>query len=257
MCCHYVYSLVLFSYLIPKFLETCLSKPYSIKNRGEKRKFLCGFSDLITHKLQTYHNIDCTLRSVSNWFKTDGRKKNSPIWSGQYVCDYVGCRQKYSLVIQSESLPINLMISFEKLVSHERKVKTVRCEGEERKDQAKNLIAYGTANVRNENIIENHANEYNLEYKSIFIFIIFLFYHSNKSFFRIEKPENLSTLSVIKFEHVHRKNISRDMLTDVMATKKVFENIAPSESSIKGYIQEIICDPFGYLLFSDLQVIMN
>lgn len=64
----------------------------------------------------------------------------------------------------------------------------------------------------------------------------------------------MSTLSVMKHEYIHQNKASNDFIKDLEITKKIYDNVCQSSSSIKGYVQEIHCEPFGYILFSDLQV---
>lgn len=60
---------------------------------------------------------------------------------------------------------------------------------------------------------------------------------------------------MIKSEAVSRSRISNEVFIDSSATKTITDTMClASKSNIQGYIQEIGLDPFGFLLFSDIQV---
>ena len=59
------------------------------------------------------------------------------------------------------------------------------------------------------------------------------------------------------YERRHRHRISTDLTTDIVAAKLFCLDPDPDEpksATIKGYIQLIVLDPFGYLLLSNYQV---
>ncbi len=43
--------------------------------KGQRKRFLVGFDDFITKKLQIGHNFNCCLKRISNWFKLDNSRK--------------------------------------------------------------------------------------------------------------------------------------------------------------------------------------
>ena len=43
--------------------------------KGQRKRFLVGFDDFITKKLQNMHNFNCCLKRISNWFKSDNSRK--------------------------------------------------------------------------------------------------------------------------------------------------------------------------------------
>lgn len=59
----------------------------------------------------------------------------------------------------------------------------------------------------------------------------------------------------MRSEFVHRFKISSDIFIDSIATKTIFDEIASTTNKkIKGFISNIGLDPFGFLLFSEIQV---
>jgi hypothetical protein len=59
----------------------------------------------------------------------------------------------------------------------------------------------------------------------------------------------------MKSEFFHRFRISSDVFIDSIAAKTVFDEIAFKVSGkIKGYLSNLGLDPFGFLLFSEIQV---
>ena len=61
----------------------------------------------------------------------------------------------------------------------------------------------------------------------------------------------------IKYEAVHEDRLSRCPFIDSRLMKRIFEEnclIVSKSNPIQGFIHELGCDPFGYVLMSDLQV---
>ena len=59
----------------------------------------------------------------------------------------------------------------------------------------------------------------------------------------------------MRSEFNHRFRISSDIFIDAIATKTVFDEIAlKTAGNITGYIGYIGLDPYGFLLFSEIQV---
>ena len=112
--------------------------------------------------------------------------------------------------------------------------KNPRIIGDERKETWKNIMCIGTTNTMVSicpNINDTQASQ------------------------KLRK-----SLSVIKSEFVNRFKISNDIFIDSQAAKFVIDRICSSlmlNGNIKGYIQELRLNPFGFLLFSELQVRLN
>ena len=69
---------------------------------------------------------------------------------------------------------------------------------------------------------------------------------------------NAAKMAQIKYQYQHKDKLSNDIYKDIELTKKFFVSLAIPPSSInglEGYVQEIVHDPFGFLLISDIQVI--
>ena len=59
----------------------------------------------------------------------------------------------------------------------------------------------------------------------------------------------------LKSDYVHNYRFSKDLYVDCEATKRLFDILCNSvKYKYPGYIQEIIQNPFGLLLMSDIQV---
>ncbi len=58
----------------------------------------------------------------------------------------------------------------------------------------------------------------------------------------------------IKNEYVHRERISSFLYGDIRGAKQQMDISIRPENGITGYIQEIDYTPFGYQLFSAIQV---
>ena len=59
----------------------------------------------------------------------------------------------------------------------------------------------------------------------------------------------------MKSEFCHRFKISSDIFIDSIATKSIFdEMVFKTHGKIKGYLSNVGLDPFGFLLFSEIQV---
>ena len=71
------------------------------------------------------------------------------------------------------------------------------------------------------------------------------------------KATEESVLKVIKYEVKHENKISSDILIDVKSAKTIFDKLTQkndASSPIKGFIQEIKMEKFGFLLYSAKQV---
>lgn len=58
----------------------------------------------------------------------------------------------------------------------------------------------------------------------------------------------------IKNEYVHRERISSFLYGDIRGAKQQMDIAIRPENGIPGYIQDIDYIPFGFQLFSDIQV---
>lgn len=62
-------------------------------------------------------------------------------------------------------------------------------------------------------------------------------------------------LGMMRTEFFHRYRISSDIFIDAMATKTIFDQICMKiNGNFKGFIQTIGLCPYGFLLFSEIQV---
>jgi hypothetical protein len=91
-------------------------------------------------------------------------------------------------------------------------------------------------------------------------FINFIVKYANKIFYIFFKdilPTSTNTLSVMKHEYVHRYKLSNNLIEDLETTKLFCDNLClPNQGEIEGYIRSIRLDPFGFVLISDIQVIL-
>lgn len=57
----------------------------------------------------------------------------------------------------------------------------------------------------------------------------------------------------------HRYQLSNELRIDSDAAKLFFDSLLPknNNNSIKGFIQEINSNPFGFLLMTEIQVMIN
>ena len=72
----------------------------------------------------------------------------------------------------------------------------------------------------------------------------------------VEKQIDSHCLRQLKYEYIHRDRMSNDIFQDARVAKSIMTDLVGDENNkdIKGYIQELSMDPFGFLLISDLQV---
>lgn len=64
-----------------------------------------------------------------------------------------------------------------------------------------------------------------------------------------------NVLKKIKSEYHLRNRLFFDIFSDVQATKSLCERICVSSNIVRGYVQDIHQDPFGFLMISEIQVI--
>ena len=59
----------------------------------------------------------------------------------------------------------------------------------------------------------------------------------------------------MKSEFFHRYKVSSDVFIDAIATKTIFDELPiKTNGRINGFISNIGLDPYGFLLFSEIQV---
>jgi hypothetical protein len=102
------------------------------------------------------------------------------------------------------------------------------CRGSERREMGVNLLAFGNSQIKYSNMLFN-INKFPMQHA---------------------RPEDDNILKQIKFEERHEKMFSNDIHRDVQASKLLSKTTVGEF----GLIQEISQDPFGYLVFSELQV---
>ena len=72
-----------------------------------------------------------------------------------------------------------------------------------------------------------------------------------------KKVTSRHALGMMRTEFYHRYKISSDIFIDAMATKTIFEDMSLKiYDRLNGFIQTIGLNPFGFLLFSEIQVVL-
>ena len=121
--------------------------------------------------------------------------------------------------------------------SHENIIKKAHIKGKERKQMSFEIAAKGVTNLHNNNLILNNNNEIMTNF-----------------------PEK-KLMTQMKYEFAHRNRLSTDHQKDIQASKKLCENLLNhvngQTSSLKGLIQLISQNPFGFIMCSNIQVISN
>ena len=120
--------------------------------------------------------------------------------------------------------------------SHETIIRKAHIKGTEREHMSYEIAAKGATNLHNNQIILNHQKQI----KTIF-------------------PDKC-LMTKIKYEFNHRNRLSTDHQIDIQASKKLCETLLhdknAQKSSLKGLIQFISQDPFGFIMCSNIQVIL-
>ena len=62
-----------------------------------------------------------------------------------------------------------------------------------------------------------------------------------------------NVLRVVKSQVINKFKLSNDLYSDCAASKIIFERLAHA-TKYRGYMQETMQDPFGFLLLSEIQV---
>ena len=210
-----------------------ISKFISAKTRAY---FLIPFCDKLSLKFQE-HGIKCWLKVVYNWFKPDtSQKRNSPYWSGKYICikKDCGCMFYTKILNKPNGLSnIQMEIQFNKYSNHSLLEKPKeKIKGHNRLQTAIELTAYGIKNYLARNILLNLEEKQNL------------------------RPFNSNLLKQIKYEFKHQELISLNLFVDTEASKKLTTHLIPSptSSNLRGFVQDISMNPYGFILFSHIQV---
>lgn len=147
-----------------KYIENkCISKTGSwIFKRS---KLNTKFDHLISQKLQEKEKINCALISKHNYLKKNNeRLTKTNYWHGKYRCRNKNCSNLFYLSITNEPITnsdVTINVQYSKIDDHQ-KHSYIRCTGESREDMAKNLLAFGTKNIRIDNMLHN-KNEYLIE----------------------------------------------------------------------------------------------
>ena len=119
----------------------------------------------LTKTLKNRRGLLCQLKANSNWFKKSGSRKQSlPFWSGTYSCKCPNCPAFYRFSIPEDPNTLSefdLIETWEQNPNHSDYSVEKRCVGGERANLAVQMAADGQQNVRNQNILLNHANSSN------------------------------------------------------------------------------------------------
>ena len=185
--------------------------------------FKRGFEqDILTQRIQE-QNINCALKGKFNYFA-----QNEPYkWSGKYEC--VGCGELYSTSIKGikgDVIEMDIEHSNQNRCLLKQTYKS-NCTGLKRQNEALKVSAIGIQNT----LYNNHSKNTEINY---------------------------DVLKQIKYEFKHKNRISTEVFFDANATKIITDSLIGNDNDkIKGYIQEIGLNPFGFLLISEIQVKVN
>lgn len=134
---------------------SCLKATYN-----KRSKFISDFSNFLSEKIQK-HGINCWLKCDFNWFKkNESQKLSSPFWKGRYQC--YSCKNTFFTKIieelkdPNENTYVIIFVTYYEYFKHDAKISPkIRCFGEKRLEQAKELMYESTSNVITNNIIDN------------------------------------------------------------------------------------------------------
>jgi len=127
-------------------------------------RFKSEFSTLLSERIQN-KGVNCWLKCVFNWIrKKNSLKTSSPFWNGLYRC--IDCSKSFKAQIHQESKDnldnkyVLVFIEYKEQMNHKEKVNgKIRCVGDKRTQQAKELLIDSTCNVISNNILENLSKE--------------------------------------------------------------------------------------------------
>lgn len=182
----------------------------------------------------------CWIVKNFNWFKTkDSQKINSPAWNGTFYCINHGCcRYNAHAEINKDQVKLAFIrvgtINHDFKIVHNRK----RITGEERARVALETMANGPYNTS--------AAEYKDAEHPV---------DPSSSHDLLNKTRQVHLK--IKSEYQTRFNVSNSPLKNAQISKEIFTIIDSSSNRLKGYVQFLSADPFGFMLLSELQVIFK
>jgi hypothetical protein len=123
-----------------------------------RKRFNSEFVDFLNAKMNNFTN-SCTIGQGFNWFRKEESQRNrtSPYWSGKYKCQERTCDCTIAVKIQHIVVDLDIVINikFSKDSKHKKLPVKTRCQGEARDKQKMLLMANGTLNTLNSNIISN------------------------------------------------------------------------------------------------------
>jgi len=123
-----------------------------------RKRFKVGFIKYLNDKITTHTKIG----QGHNWFRKENSQRvdTAPIWTGLYKCRDKPCDAMISLKIKDviENTDVIVEILFSQTSNHPKLHSVKQCRGKERDEQKKNIMANGTLNTLNNNIISNAEN---------------------------------------------------------------------------------------------------
>ena len=231
-----------------------------MKISDKRLKLPVNYDNLFSKKLQE-KGINCWLRSKYNWLKkTDSKKESCPVFRGKYGCIDSECNVDYHFIYKSLDNKY-FDVFWEEFSKHPKlclPTRMIQVSKKERELLKSELTVHGVSNLRDQNIIFNQ----NFSKYGLLKFILFgLIFNKTLILFIIkgllEKSTRKGVLATARYEANHRNVISTSIFTDCEATKTLCESLCivlKENVSIRGMIQKINHDPFGFLLFSQIQV---
>ncbi|CAF0878791.1 unnamed protein product [Brachionus calyciflorus] len=199
-----------------------------------RKKFLASVNPFFSKKIRSL-GFECDFKLKSNYFSTAKKKHfGKKIWNGVFVCK--NCSKEISGLIDHQNLnnnDIHIKIESNDFNCFSKKEATgtkIRITGDERRQLQYEISSKGSSNFWNE------AN-----------------------FFQDERKISLSYDSVRKMnsQHRHRFQLAHDLRIDSDASKNIFDSfLSGSRNRLKGYIQEVHSNPYGALLFAEIQIKM-
>lgn len=219
-------------------------------SKTNRPKFLAP-SNEIFEKLFLQNELKCQIKLHSNSFTTS--KKRIPgrlFWKANFIC--IKCGFEFKAYISKEPKddePVELVIlSFVKNCLDDRKIIKKRIYGEQRRKIQYEAVSKGVLNFKS----EAHFN-------GIF-FTIFLSSKNRLYFFIKGDQEKMSissqNLRKMRSQFKHQFQLSNELRIDSDAAKLFFDSLLDKHNNItlKGFVQEINSNPFGFLLMTEIQV---
>jgi hypothetical protein len=136
--------------------EWCYLSEKCISGSANRERFNVKFDNRISELLQDL-GYSCVLRSTHNQFN-----KYKPVWSGVYNCvssncSFIAHAEIAGPILFGHDLKVHLEISGTCLHSKEEIQES--CRGEDRKQVALKLRAFGTDNTRRNHLLMNYHNK--------------------------------------------------------------------------------------------------